>query len=73
MATILEVGKLALDFPERERATLAANLLESLQPVLSDEDEGIAAALRRDAEFDADPARAISLEKLDSHIQGRRR
>jgi putative addiction module component (TIGR02574 family) len=73
MATIIEVEKLALDLSEQERATLAANLLDSLPGILSDEDEGIAEALRRDAEIDADPAQAISLEQLDSHIQGRRR
>jgi len=73
MATIIEVEKLALDLPERQRATLAANLLESLPAILSDEDEGIAEALRRDTDLDANPDRAISLEQLDSQIQGRRR
>ena len=53
MATIVEVEKLALDLPEQQRATLAASLLESLPAVLSDEDEGIAEALRRDAEIEA--------------------
>lgn len=73
MATIVEVEKLALDLPERQRATLAANLLESLPAILSDADEGIAEALRRDAELDANPDQAISLAQLDSHIQDRRR
>jgi putative addiction module component (TIGR02574 family) len=72
MVTILEVEKLALDLPDRERATLAANLLESLPGVLSDEAEGVAEALRRDAEIEADPNQAISLAQLDSEIQGRR-
>jgi len=72
MATIVEVEKLALDLPEQQRAKLAANLLGSLPAVLSDEDEGVAEALRRDAEIDADPTQGISLEQLDSHIQGRR-
>jgi hypothetical protein len=53
MATIAEVEKLALDLPETERAVLAAHLLGSLPSVLHDEDEGIAEALRRDAEFEA--------------------
>ena len=39
---------------------------------LSDEDEGIAEAARRDAEIEADPEQAISLARLDSHIQSRR-
>ena len=73
MATIIEVEKLALNLPERQRATLAANLLESLPAILSDADEGIAEALRRDAELDANPDQAISLAQLDSHIQARRR
>ena len=72
MSTIVEVEKLALDLPERERAALAANLLDSLPGILSDEDEGVAEALRRDAEIEADSAKAISLAELDSHIQGRR-
>ena len=58
MSTILEVEKLALDLPERERAALAANLLNSLPGILSDDDEGVAEALRRDAEIEADPDQA---------------
>jgi hypothetical protein len=72
MATIIEVEKLALDLPERERASLAANLLDSLTGVLSDEDEGVAEALRRDAELEANTAQAISPAELDTHIQSRR-
>ena len=72
MSTIVEVEKLALDLSEKERAVLAANLLDSLPGILSDEDEGVAEALRRDAEAEADPAQAISLAELDSQIQGRR-
>ena len=72
MATVIEIEKLALDLSERERAALAANLLESLPGILSDEDEGVAEALRRDAEMEADPNQAISLAHLDSHIQGQR-
>ena len=67
--TIIEVEKLALDLTEQERAALAANLLNSLPRILSDEDEGVAEALRRDAEIEADPAQTISLAQLDSHIQ----
>ncbi|HXT63911.1 MAG TPA: addiction module protein [Pyrinomonadaceae bacterium] len=73
MATVIEVEKLALDLPERDRAMLAANLLDSLPPILSDEDEGITEALRRDAEMDADPSIAISFEELDAEMRNRRR
>ncbi len=73
MPTVIEVERLALDLPERERARLAANLLESLPGVLSDEDEGIAEALRRDADLETNPDQVISLAQLDSQIQNRRR
>ena len=73
MATIFEVERLALNLSEQERARLAANLLDSLPGVLSDEDEGIAEALRRDAEIDADPNQAVTLAQLESQLQNRRR
>lgn len=72
MATITEVEKLALDLPESQRAVLAAHLLGSLPPVLHDEDEGIAEALRRDAELDANPSASISLRELEEQIERRR-
>ena len=73
MATIIEVEKLALDLPDSQRAILAAHLLRSLPPVLDAEDEGIAEALRRDAEFDANPALGITLEQLDREMGADRR
>jgi hypothetical protein len=73
MAAITEVEKLALDLPEHQRALLAAHLLGSLPSVLHDEDEGIAEALRRDAELDANSSTGLSLEQLDQQIDGRRR
>ena len=73
MSSVVEVEKLALELSDRERAALAANLLSSLPGILSDEDEGIAEALRRDAELNADPSKALSLAQLDSQIHGRRR
>jgi hypothetical protein len=72
MATIVEIEKLALSLPEKERAALAANLLESLPGVLFDEDEGVTEALSRDSEIDSNPDQIISLEQLDAQIQSRR-
>ena len=72
MATIVEIEKLALSLPEQERAALAANLLDSLPGVLFDEDEGVAEALRRDSEMDANPDQIISPAQLDAQIQSRR-
>ena len=73
VATIAEVEKLALNLPENQRAVLAAHLLGSLPSVLHNEDEGIAEALRRDAELRADTSSAISLNELDERIERRRR
>ena len=73
MPTITEVEKLALELPDNQRAVLAAHLLESLPPVFHDIDEGIAEALRRDAELDASPSSSISLKQFDEQIQRRRR
>jgi hypothetical protein len=72
MATIMDIEKLALDLPEQQRATLAASLLNSLPGVLSDDDEGIAEALRRDAEMNSESDQSISLAQLDSCIKERR-
>ena len=72
MATIAEVEKLALDLPETERAALAAHLLGSLPSVLHDEDEGIAEALRRDAEFEANPSLGMTSDELYQRIESLR-
>jgi len=71
MPTIAEVEKLAFDLPESERAVLAAHLLRSLPSALDDADDGVAEALRRDAELDADPGLGITLEQLDQRVRNR--
>ena len=55
MATAHEVEKLALDWAEKDRAILAIHFLKSLPTVLDDADEGMAEALQRDKDLDADP------------------
>jgi hypothetical protein len=60
MATIVDKEKLAVILPDKERA-LSRESFESLPGVLSVEDEGIADALRRDAELEVNPDRAILL------------
>ena len=72
MATMIEVEKLALDLSDNERAVLAAHLLGSLPPVLHDGDEGIAEALRRDADLEANPSAGLSLEQVDQQVRRRR-
>lgn len=61
----------ALRLSEKERAGLASRLLRSLPPVACEDDEGVAEALRRDAELDADATQAMTLRDMDSHIQQR--
>ena len=60
MSTLQEIEVRALELPDIQRAQLAAQLLKSLPPVLVEEDDGVAEALRRDAELDADPSIGLS-------------
>jgi hypothetical protein len=71
MATNIEVEKLALDLPEAQRAILAARLLRSLPAILQERDDGVAEALSRDSDFEANPSLGLSQEELDDRI-GRR-
>jgi hypothetical protein len=71
MSTVIEIEKLALDLSERERAMLAMNLLKSLPPILTDEDGGVAKALKRDAEIEEGSCPPISLTELNSLIRNR--
>jgi putative addiction module component (TIGR02574 family) len=70
---IEQIAAEALRLSEKDRAGLASRLLRSLPLVVVDDDEGVAEALRRDAELDADPSQGITLEELDSQIKQRRR
>lgn len=72
MASIKEVEKLALDLPEIDRASLITALLCSLPPVLQEADEGLAEALRRDAELESDSNFGMTLSQLDRRIADRR-
>jgi len=69
---IFEVTHSAVTLSEAQRAILAAVLLGSLPSVLHDDDEGIQEALRRDAEFEVNPALGLSPADLDQKIQDRR-
>ena len=73
MPTIDEVKRLALELPETDRANLVADLLQSLPAVLHGDAAGIAEALGRDAELDANPERGISLEELRRRVRGHSR
>jgi hypothetical protein len=64
MVTLPEIEQTAMQLPDRERAVLAAHLLDSLPSVLHDEDDGVAKAIRRDAELDTDPETGVSLQEF---------
>jgi hypothetical protein len=72
MPSVSEIERMALSLTEPERAILAATLLGSLSPATEDVDEGIAEALARDAQLDADSGAAMGLEDLDRRISSRR-
>ena len=69
MQTFSEVEQEAMKLPEAQRATLAYRLLDSLPAVLSDDDEGVAEAMRRDAELERDPTTGLSLEELKQSLK----
>lgn len=64
--TIEALEQQAMQLPDAQRAALAAYLLRSLPGVLHEEDDGIAEAMRRDAELDRDPSAGMTLEEFRS-------
>ncbi len=64
MVTLTEIESLAFKLPESDRAKLAADLLDSLRGVLTDDDEGVAEALRRSEEMDRDPSVCLSHDEF---------
>jgi hypothetical protein len=62
--TLSEIEREAMKLPDRSRAYLVSRLLASLPAVLSDDDEGVAEAMRRSAELDRNPEMAIALEEV---------
>jgi hypothetical protein len=59
-----EIQKRAMDLPDSDRASLAAELLMSLPGVLVDTDDGIAEARRRSKELDEDPTAGCSWQEI---------
>ncbi len=69
MPTLNEIEQEAMRLPEADRAILASRLLDSLPAVLSDSDQGVAEALRRDADLEHDPAAGLTLEQLRRELE----
>jgi putative addiction module component (TIGR02574 family) len=72
MNTVLEIERHALLLPEKQRARLAARILDSLAAHGADDDEGESEALRRASELDAGADAGLSPEELDGKIRARR-
>ena len=64
MTRMQEIQQQATALTVREKAELAAALLEALPPILDDDDEGVAEAKRRDEEMDKNPAASITWQQL---------
>jgi hypothetical protein len=64
MQTLADIEREAMRLPDRDRACLASRLLESRPAVLSDDDDGLAEAIRCSAEMDKDPGAARTLEEV---------
>lgn len=69
MLTLSEVEREAMKLTDGDRACLAARLLDSLPAVLSDSDDGLAEAIRRDAEMDRDPAAVMTLAQVREAVR----
>jgi putative addiction module component (TIGR02574 family) len=69
MQTLADIEREAMKLPDRDRACLASRLLESLPAVLSDDDDGLAEAIRRSAEMDKDPGAAMTLEEVRQAVK----
>jgi putative addiction module component (TIGR02574 family) len=69
MKTLIDLEPEVMQLPESDRAMLAAQLLGSLPAVLADEDDGVAEALRRDADLERDPSKAMTLDELRRSLQ----
>jgi putative addiction module component (TIGR02574 family) len=63
-----EIQRCALELPESDRASLAAELLVSLPAVLSDDDGGIAEARRRAKELDEDPSAGCTWDEIKQSL-----
>ena len=69
MKTLSGLEPQVMQLPESDRAVLAAHMLSSLPAVLADDDEGVAEALRRDAELDRDAGAVMTVEELRRSVK----
>ena len=68
MQTLHKIEGDAMTLPDQQRAKLAMHLLESLPAVLEEDDEGLAEAMRRDAELDANPSSGMTMAQFKKAV-----
>ena len=66
--SIEEIQQGALALPENERAEWAAQHLTTLPATLTDPDDGVAEALRRDKELDEDPSAGRTWDEIKREL-----
>ena len=65
-----EIEMQAMKLSSSDRAKLATLLLHSLpSPGFDHDDDGVAEALRRDAEIDSDPSACLTLEEFKRAVE----
>lgn len=69
MNTLAAIEREAMTLTNADRTVLAERLIASLPALLSDDDDGISEALRRDAELDRDPAAGLALDEVRATIR----
>ena len=69
METLSSLQAQIMTLPDGARANLASFILQSLPAFYIDEDDdGLAEALRREAEMEADPSMCITFEELKRSV-----
>ncbi len=68
MTRLQELKRQVMNLTDGERAALASDLLHTLPAVLSDDDEGVAEALRREADLVEDRATGIEWKDLKREL-----
>lgn len=71
MSVVAEIEEQALGLGAREKGQLIVTLLRSLPDFPSDDDDGVAEALRRREELRKNPEIGISLDELDRRMKER--
>ena len=64
-----EIQHRAMELSETERARLAAELLTSIPATLTDTEDGVAEAWRRDQDLENDPSSGLTWEEIKRDLR----